>query len=149
MTIQDFAAWKEVAGILGAAGMAMYLTWKAGRRKTILSTPYTEELNDQPRVVTRGEWHTIANLVNAVPGHGESLRRIDKRMADLEEKLDEHLKTSADAMTSFARLETEFHGFKREWDAVGVNAREDRQQLRSEVQGLSARIDNVLRLARG
>lgn len=166
----DLGLWKEIAvifgTIIGTAVASGFLAWKAGRRKTIRTTPYNPELDEQPRILTRKEAHGLIQILNVWPRHAERVKDLERRMTEVERQaiedrrqaaedrkaLDEHLKTASEAMTSFTRLEADFHGFKRQWDQAGHDARQDRQNtrddiagVRTQVDGLSERIDNLIR----
>lgn len=161
--VPDLDAWKQLAAVLGAGIMSAFLAWRAGRRKTIHNTPYTPELDEQPRILTRKEAHGLIDILNVWDHHKAKVKDLDRRMTDVERHraedrhvFDEHVKGATAAMTTFLRLEADFHAFRRQWDEAGVHAREDRQEVRDDIlffrtqlEGLSKRIDDVLRLSRG
>lgn len=140
MTVEDLSAYREIGGAIAAIIGAGFLAWRARGRKD-LSTPYSPEHGAQPRIITRDEWHGVVQLVNAWPGLSRRVKSAEGRLSALEEEFSEHLKATAQAMSAFARLETNFSAHVDRWEEVGVEAREHRQRMEAHILRIEEKVN--------
>jgi len=132
---------KVVGVAVGSAVTAGVVAWRARGRKDLL-TPYQPgNMDEQPRVITRKEWHDIVNPVNTIPGLSRRIRELEDWRKRFEKRFEEHLEVAREYMATVSELKIEFRNHQERWEEVGVDAKEHRQRLEAHLLRIEEKLD--------
>lgn len=149
MSPETIESWKTAAMLIGTALGTGAAAWAArGRRERSSAgkpTVYTGPPDDQPRKITRKEWHTVSDFADAysrrMPSVRRHLARHDQEIADLRGEFRAFGIVFNSAAMTLARLEERFSAHVERWEAGSERAQLDRQETNVRLERIERKLD--------
>lgn len=125
-----------LATLIGAAITA----WRVrGRRESRVL--YVGAPDDQPRRISRKEWHDHVDKVHA---HELAIPVILHQHATLRGEFDNHVRRVEGAIGGFDRLEERIAGLVKRWDDSEERSAHERAEILSRIESVHTRLDRVV-----
>jgi hypothetical protein len=149
LTPEEIQFGKEVLAQFTIVSLAAIGAWKLAKRQERQSV-YLGPPDDQPRKLTRKEWHNIADPVQAhilkfYTLEKDTLPRMEKDIDDLRRIVADHIRNSNENFSIITRMDERLTQHIKHWDAGTSRAIKDREEILTKMETMDEKLDRLER----
>lgn len=148
MTPEELQFGKEILAQVSIISLAAIAAWKFAKRQEKKVPLYTGLPDDQPRKITRKEWHELSDPVQAHINkfyvlEKEILPRITKDIDQLQRVMNQHLSESSAALSTFVRMDERLSQHIKQWDEGVERAVRERSEMMQRIENIDEKLDRL------